>query len=129
MNCLAIVLIWNIIWFIPLDFIKFALQAAFDRSLRTVKPFEHIHRRRIALKQAETTVLPSDVVEQIIDDRREHSKRLAKQEQTLEVGETTSFATKFDQVAQAGSSFYSPYTDTLSVLRRPNRLLRSRSLN
>jgi hypothetical protein len=79
LNCLAIVLIWNIIWFIPLDFIKFALQAAFDRSVRTVRPFEHIHRRLIALKQAKTSVQPSNVVDQIIDDRREHSGRLSKQ--------------------------------------------------
>jgi hypothetical protein len=75
------------------------------------------------LKQAKTTVLPSDVVEQIIDDRGEHFKRIAKQEERPGAAETTSFATKFEEVAQTGSSFYSPYTDTLSVLRQQNPLL------
>ncbi len=63
--------------------------------------------------------MPLEVVEKNAGDRRERSKRLSQQEQPLKVKQTT-----LDQVTQTGSSFYSPYTETLSVLRKQNPLLR-----
>jgi hypothetical protein len=121
----VIVWIYNLIWFVPLDFIKFGLQAAFNRSLHAVKPFEHIHRRWIASKQAKGTVIPSEVLEKIIDERRQNLKQLYQQERPLEEKTTTCLPKKLDQVTQTGSSFYSPYTETLSFLRTQNPLLKS----
>ncbi len=63
--------------------------------------------------------MPLEVVEKDAGDRRERSKRLSPQEQPLKVKQTT-----LDQITQTGSSFYSPYTETLSVLRKQNPLLR-----
>ncbi|CAF4876145.1 unnamed protein product [Rotaria sp. Silwood1] len=119
----AIVWIYNLIWFVPLDYIKFGLQAVFSRSLHAVKPFEHIHRRIIASKHAKATVIPLEIIQKIIDDRREQLRQLSQREEVHEVKPTA-----FDQFTQIGSSFYSPYTDTLSVLRKQNPLLRSISL-
>jgi len=113
-----------LIWFIPLDFIKFGLQAVFHRSLHTIKPFEHIHRRLIASKQAKATVVPLEVAEKDASYRRQRSKRLSQQEQPSEVTQTTNVPTKLDLLSRTGSSFYAPYTDTLSILRIQNPLLK-----
>ncbi|CAF3567521.1 unnamed protein product [Rotaria sordida] len=118
----AIIWIYNLIWFVPLDYIKFSLQAIFSRSLHVIKPFEHIHRRLIASKQAKATVLPLEIIQKTIDERREQLRQLSQRE-VREVKPTT-----FDQFTQTGSSFYSPYTDTLSALRKRDPLLRSISL-
>ncbi len=112
------------IWFIPLDFIKFGLQAVFHRSLKTIKPFEHIHRRLIAAKQTKGTVVPLEVADKDAGDRRERSKRLSQQKQPLEIKQATRISTKLDEFTQTGSSFYAPYTDTLSILRIQNPLLK-----
>ncbi|CAF0885835.1 unnamed protein product [Rotaria sordida] len=118
----AIIWIYNLIWFVPLDYIKFSLQAIFSRSLHVIKPFEHIHRRLIASKQAKATVIPLEIIQKTIDERREQLRQLSQRE-VREVKPTT-----FDQFTQTGSSFYSPYTDTLSALRKRDPLLRSISL-
>ncbi|CAF3588766.1 unnamed protein product [Rotaria sordida] len=118
----AIIWIYNLIWFVPLDYIKFSLQAIFSRSLHVIKPFEHIHRRLIASKQAKATVIPLEIIQKTIDERREQLRQLSQRE-VREVKPTT-----FDQLTQTGSSLYSPYTDTLSALRKRDPLLRSISL-
>ncbi len=71
--------------------------------------------------------MPSEMIGKIIGDRRDYSRELSQQEQ-LEV-KTSCMPTKFDQVTQTGSSFYAPYTETLSVLRKQNPLIKSVSLN
>ncbi len=68
------------------------------------------------------------MVQRIIEDRRKQLKQLSQEEQPLEVKKTTFMPTALDEFAQVGSSFYSPYTDTLSVLRTQNPLLRPTSL-
>jgi hypothetical protein len=125
---LAIVWIYNLIWFVPLDFIKFGLQAVFNRTLHAVKPFERIHNHMIASRRAKRAIMPSETIDKIIDDHPGYSRQLSQQEQQLEV-KTTCMPTTFDQVTQTGSSFYSPYTETLSFLRKQNPLLKSVSLN
>ena len=115
---LGIIWIYNLIWFIPLDFIKFGLQAVFHRSLHTVKPFEHIHRRLLASKQANASVAPLDMADEIANERRASSKP------PLEPESTTDRSTVLEQVTQFGASFYSPYTDTLSHFTKLNPLLR-----
>ncbi|CAF4146050.1 unnamed protein product [Adineta steineri] len=124
----AIIWVYNIIWYIPLDYIKFGLQAVFNRSLHAVKPFEHIRLRLLASKQAKGTVIPSDLIEKIIIDRREHLRQSQRQE-PLATKPATYMTTKLDEFTQTGSSFYSPYTDTLSFLRKQNPLIKSVSLN
>jgi len=81
----------------------------------------------IASRRAKGAIMPSEMIDKIISDRREYSKQLSQQEQ-LEV-KTTCMPTTFDQVTQTGSSFYAPYTETLSFLRKQNPLLKSVSLN
>ena len=108
------------IWFIPIDFIKFGLQAAFHRSIHTIKPFEHIHRRLIASKQAKATVVPLDVAERAASIRREYSRQGSQKEGAVAAAPQT----RLDQIAETGSSFYSPYTATLSALRIHNPLLK-----
>ncbi len=120
---------YNIIWFVPLDYIKFVLQAAFHRSVHAVKPFEHIHRRLIASRQAKATVVPLELAEKIVGDRRDALRILAQQERPLEPKQVTCLPRTLDEVTQTGSSFYSPYTETLSVLRKHNPLLRSVSID
>jgi len=123
----GIIWIYNMIWFVPLDFIKFALQAVFHRSLHAVKPFEHLHRRIIASKQAKGTVVPLEVAERYAIDRREYLKQISQHEQPLEPKAPSCLPSTIDQVTQTGSSFYAPYTDTLAALRTHNPLLRSMS--
>jgi len=125
---LAIVWIYNLIWFVPLDFIKFGLQAVFNRTLHAVKPFERIHDHVIASKRSKRAIMPSETIDKIIDARRDYSRQLSQQEQQLEV-KTTCMPTTFDQMTQTGASFYSPYTDTLSVLKKRNPFLKSVSIN
>jgi hypothetical protein len=63
------------------------------------------------------------VSDRTIGTRRKYSRPLPQQEGT-EVKPTTRMPRSLDQMTQAGSSFYSPYTDTLSVLRIQNPLLK-----
>lgn len=126
---LAIIWVYNIIWFIPIDFIKFGLQAVFHRSLHAVKPFEHIRRRLSKSKEAQASVMPMDEAERIAEERREYLKQKPQQAKPLEPIPVSCLPTKVDQITQTGSSFYSPYTDTLSALRAHNPLLRSLSYN
>ncbi len=111
------------IWFIPLDFIKFGLQAVFHRSLKTIKPFEHIHRRLIASRKAKGTVVPLGIADKDAGHRLERAKRLSQQEQPFQGRRGTRISIKLDEVSQSGSSFYAPYTDPLSILRIQNPLL------
>jgi hypothetical protein len=119
---LAIVWVYNLVWFVPLDFTKFGLQVAFNRSLHVVKPFEHIHRRLIASKQAKGTVIPIEMIAKIVGNRREQIRRLSERE---EPKQASWFTATLDEAAQTGSSYYSPYTETLSVLTQRNPLRKS----
>ena len=118
---LGIVWIYNFIWFVPLDFIKFALQASFSRSLHAVKPFEHIHRRLIASRQART-IVPDGVAQDLIRERRVYMQQASLRQESVEEKPGA-----LDKVAEFGSSFYSSYTDPLSALRKLNPLLRRTS--
>jgi hypothetical protein len=62
------------------------------------------------------------VSDQTISTGRKYSRPLSQTE--TEVKPTICMPTNLDQMTQAGSSFYSPYTDTLSVLRIQNPLLK-----
>lgn len=118
MYSLGIVWIYNFIWFVPLDFIKFVLQASFNRSLHAVKPFEHIHRRLIASRQARA-VVPEGVAQDLIKERRVYMQQASLRQESVEEKPGV-----IDHVAEFGSSFYSSYTDPLSALRKLNPLLR-----
>ena len=126
----AIIWVYNLIWFIPLDYIKFVLQAVFQRSVHAVQPFERIHRRLLAWRKAKGAVTPSDLVDKIIEERREQQRQISQtqQEKPLEAKQGSYMSTKLEQVAVAGSSHYAPYTETLSVLLRQNPLTRSFSV-
>ncbi|CAF0900061.1 unnamed protein product [Adineta ricciae] len=115
----AIIWIYNLIWYVPLDYIKFALQAVLERSLHAVSPFEHLHRRLIA---SQGTVAPHDGLQRKTSDRREQ-RRQSQTEVSLTEASNVCLPAKFDQVTETGSSFYSPYTETLSVLKTLNPLL------
>lgn len=113
---LGIVWIYNLIWFIPLDYIKFALQAAFSGNLHVVKPFEHMRRRIRALKQTEATVVPMDQSEDRISNRSPPSKQASRPGEFSGSQRGQRAPTKFDGFTQRGASFYAPYTEPLSAL-------------
>lgn len=77
--------------------------------------------------------MPLDVAERLADERREHLRQVSREEQRqqqpLEAKESSRVSEKIDQFSQTGASFYSPYTDTLSFLRRQNPLIKSASYN
>ena len=119
----AIIWVYNFIWFVPLDFIKFALQAVFHRSIHAVQPFERIHRRLLASRQAKGTVTPADMEKKAIEERRTQRKRTSRQEEALETKPISWIPKKFEQATIAGSGLYAPYTETLSALKKQNPLL------
>ena len=102
-----------------MDYIKFALQAVFERSLHAVSPFEHLHRRLMASKG---TVTPHGSLQRMTSERREQ-RRQSQVEVPLAEDSNVCLPARFDQVTETGSSFYSPYTETLSVLKTLNPLL------
>jgi hypothetical protein len=147
---LAIVWVYNIIWFLPLDFIKFGLQASFDRDLHAVKPFNALQRRRISVKLPENAIVPIETPSPIVNARRKLDRQITRQmtqqisrQMTRQISrqmskeggvdedrveeQSGSIITTLEQLTQTGASFYAPYTDTLSALRRQNPLLRSMS--
>jgi hypothetical protein len=124
---LAIVWIYNLIWFIPLDFIKFGLQAMFSRSLHAVKPFDKSHHSFDSKKQSINLIMPT-VTDSTIDIN--HSQPVlqdAAEDQGNSESHLESIMTTLDQFTQTGASYYSPYTETFSVLRSRNSLLSSLS--
>jgi hypothetical protein len=136
---LAIVWVYNLIWFVPLDFIKFGLQATFDRSIRAVQPFDRFQRRRVSIKVAENAVGPEETFSTTLATRRQVERQYSRQvtrqsieEEEIDKGQPSqlpeSLITTLNHLTQTGASFYAPYTDTLSALRRQNPLLRSVSV-
>ena len=106
-----------------MDYIKFALQACFGRSLRVIKPFEHIHRRLIAKRQARAAV-PDDVARDLIEQRRAYVQQISLRSNAEEKQPTA-----FDYVTEFGSSFYVSYTEPLAALRKLNPLVQQSSSN
>ncbi|CAF1024705.1 unnamed protein product [Didymodactylos carnosus] len=108
----GIVWIWNIIWFIPLDLIKFCLQAIFAKSIHAIQPFNN--RCRAFCRRSHRQVQESSS-----DNNYPTLENLLKQTSNLErsTDENDFLLTKFDEFSMTGANFYSFYTEPLDKLK------------
>ncbi|CAF1582274.1 unnamed protein product, partial [Didymodactylos carnosus] len=95
-----IVWIWNMIWFIPLDLLKFFLQASFARSFHAVKPIQR--RDRAGNTKADAS----------LDEFEDVPKQSVMSDNLIN---TTKYSLQaLESLASTASGFYAPYTDFIS---------------
>lgn len=135
---IAIIWVYDAIWFLPLDFIKFSLQVAFNCSFSVVKPFKQCCGRKCSRKkkQQKNAVgpeseipIPKPVPPQFI---RQMSIRYTEIQQkqaeaTVNVQnlpkKEKGILKRIDEFGELGANYYSPHMEVLSTLRRRQVIL------
>ncbi|CAF4573941.1 unnamed protein product, partial [Rotaria magnacalcarata] len=116
-----IVWVYDIIWFIPLDFVKFGLQMAFARSLGGAKPFNggcdnlfsKICKRSAVSPEHTVTIRRTSHRQSTrpsLNNGEDISTRLSSRLQRKSVID------KIDEFVELGASYYTPHADILSGL-------------
>lgn len=128
---IAIVWIYNLIWSVPLDFIKFGLQAVFCRNLKGIIPLDQLRRCLASRKMSTNTIAPAATTSTAVPLHRQLSRSVSTatsdNTENLEL-QPASILPELDHLARAGASFYSTYTEPLSALEHPKPLIKSQSI-
>lgn len=134
---IAIIWVYDLIWFFPLDFIKFGLQIAFNCSFRAVKPFKQccgwdctIKRKRkenAIVPETEISVpepIPDQLLRQMSIRYTEMQKNTGvfPKDQKSPVREK-SVLRRIDEIGEMGANYYNPHMEVLSTLRHRQVML------
>ncbi|CAF1301651.1 unnamed protein product [Rotaria magnacalcarata] len=118
----AIVWVYDIIWFLPLDFVTFGLQIAFARSPTAVKPFNQCCECCFSKICKGNAIAPENVTTIQITSHNPPVHQLSKinndvatqiQSHMQEKSITT-----INEIAEFDAPYYKPHTDILSGLKQ-----------
>ncbi|CAF3487873.1 unnamed protein product [Rotaria socialis] len=126
---LAIVWVYDIIWFLPLDFVTCDLQIAFARSPTAVKTFNQCCECCFSKICKGNAIAPENVTTIQITSHNPPVHQLSKinndvatqiQSHTQEKS-----ITKINEIAEFGAPYYKPHTDILTGLKQQVFMARS----
>lgn len=134
---IAIIWVYDAIWFFPLDFIKFGLQIAFNCSFRIVKPFKQccgsdctIQRQRkenVIVPETEIRApkpIPDQLLRQMSIRYTEIQKNTgASSRDQNPFTREKSVLRRIDEIGEMGANYYSPHMEILSTLRHRQVML------
>ena len=124
---IAIIWVYDVIWFLPLDFIKFGLQVGFNRSFIGVSPFKQCCGIKFGSKKEkqENVIVPETVIPVPKAMPRQLSRQMSLKYTEIQkmaaappklqrgVSRQKSVLQRIDEIGGAGAGFYDPHMDIL----------------
>lgn len=127
---IGIVWVYDIIWFLPLDFVKFGLQMAFARSATGIKPFNQCHEGCLSKLCKGSAIAPENATAVEIPSENPQPRRLSRMSndvaiQTPHHKRQKPILNKINELGEFGAPYYTAHTDILSGIQQQGFMARS----